>query len=215
MIDTTPKKARLTVDASPANAKIRLLNITPAYESGMILDPGPYHIEVSAPGFKTSREWVTLETNEEKTVEISLAASSAGQQETGTKPSVVVKKDTFVPPPPPPPPSQQVNTLTSEQAKYLRMLESNDSKQQKNAAQLMVRAKYKDTVVLDVVEKVLLNGYKAAGTDRNDQVDTLSWLCKALGASGQSKYRPTLTIVAQNAPHRKLKGYAEKSLQGR
>jgi hypothetical protein len=48
-------------------------------------------------------------------------------------------------------------------------------------------------------------------TDR-DHIDAMSWLCKALGSSGMGKYRSTLSTVANNAPHKKLKGHAEKSL---
>lgn len=77
----------------------------------------------------------------------------------------------------------------------------------------MVKTKFRDTVVLDVVESVLLRGYRASGNQRHDSIDTLSWLCKALGASGQGKYKATLSKVASEATDRKLKGYAEKSLK--
>lgn len=216
VIDTTPKKARLTVNATPTNAKVRILNIPQAYQPGMVLDPGPYHIEVSAPGFKTSRDWVTLGKNEEKNVTTQLVAGSTASEETPVRPPVTVKKEVFSPPPPPPPPppqQQQSSQLSPQQAKYIRMIESNDTRQQKDAAQSMVREKLRDTVVLDVVERALLKGYRVSGNERNDSIDTLSWLCKVLGASGQSKYKATLSKVASEATHRKLQGYAEKSLR--
>lgn len=221
MIDTTPKKAKLTVDTAPANSKVRLLNISKAYERDMILEPGPYHVEVTAPGYKTAKEWITVGANEEKIVTITLTAGNPAADEPPAKPAVTVKRETFTPPPPPqfspPPQAQPMPSLTSEQAKYLRMLETNNTREQKSAAQLMVKSNLRDIVVLDAVEKILLNGYKTSGTDqdRNDTVDTMSWLCKALGASGNSKYRATLTKVASDAPNRKLKGYAEKSLNQR
>lgn len=102
--------------------------------------------------------------------------------------------------------------MTSEQTKYLRMIDSNNAKEQKEAAQLIVKAKLSDTVVLDAVERVLSKGYQMTTNDRDDRIDTLSWLCKALGESGQSKYKAILSKVASEAPHQKLKGYAEKSL---
>jgi hypothetical protein len=86
------------------------------------------------------------------------------------------------------------------------MLEAGE-REWKDAAKQLVRARYRDTVVLDVVERVLLRNYQS-GDD-----DTMSWLCKALGASGQGKYRGTLSKVSESATSRKLKGYAEKSLQ--
>jgi hypothetical protein len=61
------------------------------------------------------------------------------------------------------------------------------------------------------VEQELLKGYQASGGDRG-AVDAMAWLCKALGASGNGKYRGTLQTVAQKAPHRKLQKYAEQSL---
>jgi TolB-like protein len=215
LIDTTPKKAKLTVSASPANAKIRILNISKAYEQGIVLDPGPYHLEVTASGYKTAKEWITLEKNEEKNVAITLNPGSSISDEPATRPAVTGKKDTFVPASPPPQPqasSQPSSQLASEQAKYLRMLESNNTEQQKDAAKLMVKANYRDTVVLDAVEKILLRSYQASANESGERIDTLSWLCKALGASGQSKYKATLSKIASEAPQRKLKGYAEKSL---
>jgi TolB-like protein len=216
LIDTTPKKAKLTVTASPANAKIRILNISKAYEPGVVLDPGPYHLEVTASGYKTTKEWVTLGKNEEKNVTINLHPGSTVPDEAAARPAVSAKKDTFVPAPPPPPQpqaqSQPSSQLTSEQAKYLRMVESNNTEQQKDAAKLMVKANYRDTVVLDAVEKILLRSYQASANESGERIDTLSWFCKALGASGQSKYKATLSKIANEAPQRKLKGYAEKSL---
>lgn len=216
LIDTTPKKAKLTVTASPANAKIRILNISKAYEPGVVLDPGPYHLEVTASGYKTTKEWVTLGKNEEKNVTINLHPGSTVPDEPAARPAVSAKKDTFVPAPPPPPQpqaqSQPSSQLTSEQAKYLRMVESNNTEQQKDAAKLMVKANYRDTVVLDAVEKILLRSYQASANESGERIDTLSWFCKALGASGQSKYKATLSKIATEAPQRKLKGYAEKSL---
>lgn len=211
MVDMTPKKARLTVSASPANAKVRILNIPGAYSPGMELDPGPYHIEVTAAGYKTSREWVTLEKSSEKNLSVTLAAASQNGDDNGASKAAPAGKKaaepTPTPPvavqPPPPPPTPQ---LSAEQAKYIRMLEAGE-REQKDAAKLLVKAKYRDTTVLDVAERVLLRSYQTADDD------TMSWLCKALGASGQGKYKATLSKVATSATSRKLKGYAEKSLE--
>jgi len=218
LIDMTPKKARLTVNVSPANAKIRILNVSKAYEPGVALDPGPYHIEAAATGFKTAREWVTLGKNEDKNFTMTLSAGSSAPNETPVKPTITVKKETFTPPPPPPPTpepqpqTQQSNQLTREQTKYLRMIESNNTNEQKDVAQRMVNAKYRDTLVLDAVERMLLKEYQTT-KNVDDSIDTLSWFCKALGASGQSKYKTTLSKVASEASHQKLKGYAKSSLE--
>ncbi len=53
-------KNHLFVDTIPANANIRILNIQPKYYKGIELDPGKYHIEVSAKRYKTKKLWITL-----------------------------------------------------------------------------------------------------------------------------------------------------------
>ena len=54
----TPKRWGFTVIAEPATAVVALLNGTVAYQSGMLLIPGRYEVEVSAPGFTSHREWI-------------------------------------------------------------------------------------------------------------------------------------------------------------
>ena len=51
----------LSVKTQPENARVRILNIKPRYREGMELAPGRYHVEVSAPGYDTKRQWVTLQ----------------------------------------------------------------------------------------------------------------------------------------------------------
>lgn len=215
MIDTRPMEGRLYVDVTPAGAKIRILNISPSYTRGMVLAPGPYNIEVSAPGYITAKEWITLGLSEEKTVSFSLAASTAAPEK--LRPAPPVPKEDVAPvrkefmPPPPPPRLEQRPAVGAEQAKYLKLLESNNVVDQRDAARMITRANVKDQVVFDAVERALLRGYKMESSDR-EHIDAMSWLCKALGSSGMSKYRSTLNTVANNAPHKKLKGYAEKSM---
>ena len=209
VVDMTPKKARLTVTPTPASAKVRIMNISRTYEPGIELEPGPYHVEVAAPGYRTVREWVTLEKNSDKNLPVSLVASPPGSEDSQPK-AQAVKRETVAAAPPSapasPPPPAPAPQLSAEQSKYIKMLEAGE-REWKDAAKQLVRARYRDTVVLDVVERVLLRNYQS-GDD-----DTMSWLCKALGASGQGKYRGTLSKVAESATSRKLKGYAEKSLQ--
>lgn len=47
-----------SVEAKPGTATIALLDGPEAYRPGMLLVPGYYEVEVSAPGFVTRREWV-------------------------------------------------------------------------------------------------------------------------------------------------------------
>ncbi len=95
--------------------------------------------------------------------------------------------------------------------KYINMLRSNDSTQKVRAAKEIFKSYSHDPQLLYVVNKELLRGYQIKTRDRH-HVDAMAWLCKILGASGQTKYKATLKRVAQEAPSRKLKKYAKKSL---
>jgi len=81
------KKARLGkiyVVTNPSNAKVRVLNLKPKFYQGIKLDPGRYHIEVSAPRYKTEKRWVVVDAGEdenfsfnlEKLVTVSLESKS-------------------------------------------------------------------------------------------------------------------------------------------
>lgn len=60
-IDPAPiPRSKLTIEAIPNHARVRILNIKPRYQAGIELEPGPYHIEVSAPGHVSERFWLTL-----------------------------------------------------------------------------------------------------------------------------------------------------------
>ena len=43
-------------------------------------------------------------------------------------------------------------------------------------------------------------------------MDALSWACKAIGRSGDSRYRNVLKTVSSNAEHAKVRKYAKQSL---
>jgi TolB-like protein len=96
-------------------------------------------------------------------------------------------------------------------ATYIKQIKSENAISQRDAAKRIIRAQLFDASVLDVVEKYLLKGFNANPRDRN-QIDAMAWMCKALGASGKSKYTKTLTKVSKDAESRKLRGYAAKSL---
>jgi len=69
---TTTSKAHLYVDTHPKDAKIRILNIGPAFHQGIELDEGSYHVEVSAEGYETQKMWVSLTAGHEKTLDVRL-----------------------------------------------------------------------------------------------------------------------------------------------
>ena len=79
-----PSKATLslTVQTTPANAKVRVLNIKPKYYDGIELAPGSYHVEVSKGGYQTQRVWVELK--QDKHVEPIVLAKGQSMQAPST-----------------------------------------------------------------------------------------------------------------------------------
>jgi formylglycine-generating enzyme required for sulfatase activity len=63
---------RLYVTSDPKSARVRLLNIGPEFYQGMDLEPGRYHVETSAKGYKTEKQWVALGAGEDKYLVIQL-----------------------------------------------------------------------------------------------------------------------------------------------
>lgn len=57
---TPPARFPLTVNSTPKQARIRIMNIKEKYRPGIALTPGRYHIEVTAPGYAKHLEWVQL-----------------------------------------------------------------------------------------------------------------------------------------------------------
>ena len=58
-ISETPDRWSFSIEAEPSTATVALLNGPEAYRPGMLLAPGQYEVEVSAPGFVAQRERVT------------------------------------------------------------------------------------------------------------------------------------------------------------
>ena len=56
----TSTDGRLFIRTAPEGARIRILNIKPKFDQGMLLAPGPYQIEVSADGYETRNIWITM-----------------------------------------------------------------------------------------------------------------------------------------------------------
>jgi hypothetical protein len=82
---------------------------------------------------------------------------------------------------------------------------------QRRTAENMMHTGYRNTEVLDVMAEVIVEKYPLAG-NQFTLVDSVAWMCRALGNSGNSRYRPVLEKVADDkAAHRKLRGHCEKA----
>lgn len=80
-------KAWLTVLASPADARVRILNIDPRYSAGMALAPGRYHVEVSSSGYEMKQQWIALAVGDDLDVDITLQKAQATPGRSFTDPA--------------------------------------------------------------------------------------------------------------------------------
>jgi len=84
----------------------------------------------------------------------------------------------------------------------------------RDVAQSLYNTGNTNTEVLDVQAETLLERYQRSGEDR-DAVDAVAWMCRALGASGNARYRPVLERVENDkSVHRKARGHCEKAAKG-
>ncbi|WP_339669966.1 bifunctional serine/threonine-protein kinase/formylglycine-generating enzyme family protein [Dasania marina] len=56
----TAKKYPLTIKTEPQHARVKITNIKPAYQNGIKLEQGKYHIEVSAPDYYSQDFWINI-----------------------------------------------------------------------------------------------------------------------------------------------------------
>src|ERR1044071_8552188 len=75
----------------------------------------------------------------------------------------------------------------------------------------MYNTSYSNTEVLDVLAEVTLEKYPQTGADFST-VDSVAWICRALGASANNRYRPILEKISDDkSVHRKLRAHCEKA----
>jgi formylglycine-generating enzyme required for sulfatase activity len=77
--EQTPDNCRLFVNTTPESAKVRILNIKPKFFQGMELLPGKYYIEVSNKEHATSKQWISINQGEQKTIDVVLNPSQKDQ----------------------------------------------------------------------------------------------------------------------------------------
>lgn len=100
---------------------------------------------------------------------------------------------------------------SAEVDKYIEMLGSASLKTRIDAAKFITRSGIIDPKLYNIINEKLLNEYNSKGLN-GDHIDEMSWMCKALAASGSADYAPTLEIIIQTASSNKLKKYAKQSL---
>jgi len=86
----------LTVQPTPADSRVRILNISPSYRPGIRLPSGTYRLEISHAGYQTVTQWVHLR-NQPLTVEVTLPPLASQAKVAMPAPPVAVSE----PQPPP------------------------------------------------------------------------------------------------------------------
>jgi hypothetical protein len=100
------------------------------------------------------------------------------------------------------------NEYTTEQ--YQLIFQGEDQFQHKQAIESLMLAGLNDPIVYDVIETKFQASLGLA--TNKTAIDYSSWLAKALGYSGDEKYRLTLEQVVQGKYHKKLRKYAQEGL---
>lgn len=89
----------LVIEATPSDAQVRVMNISPPYEEGMELEPGVYDIEVSKEGYISERKDVTVEAGSENRFTFALEKAQEGTLVVETEPSDALVRIMNISPP--------------------------------------------------------------------------------------------------------------------
>ncbi len=108
-------------------------------------------------------------------------------------------------------PASANSNQSADVDKYIQMLGSTSFKTRIDAAKLITRSGITDSKLYIIINEKLLTELNTKGLN-SDHIDEMSWMCKALAASGSSKYIPTFEKIIQTANSGKLKKYAKQSL---
>ena len=202
------KTAQLYVNATPSDARIRIMNIVPKFQQGITLNSGRYHIDVSAPAYDSHAEWITLKAGEVRNMAVALKAQKPKVAAVETvKPAAAkaavepVRVKTIKAP----------SNLSGEQKNIAKLLQSNSAIDVRNGAKNVYYHHATSTYLAQVAEQSLLRDYRKETSDRNE-IDALAWLCKALAQTHDQQFKNTLSTVSDSAYHRKVRSYAAKSL---
>lgn len=99
----------------------------------------------------------------------------------------------------------------SKYGKYYGMIRSNNVMQVQEGAKTLYRHYRADPEVINTAADVLAARYNEHPRD-NYFVDGMAYLCNILGVSGQRRFIPLLSKIANDAASRKIRSYAKKNL---
>ena len=86
-LEKSPPKAKLSVQTTPAGAKVRILNIKPVFHQGIELKQGEYLLDAQLNGYATVTQKIRLTPGEDKNVVLTLPkAQKTGKLFVSTEP---------------------------------------------------------------------------------------------------------------------------------
>jgi hypothetical protein len=103
--------------------------------------------------------------------------------------------------------------FNNEENRLAHMLKSEIVAMKRDAAKIIVRSSIIHNDVYHIAAAELENMLTAGSQSEHIYIDTMGWLCKALAASGNPEFVPTLQKVVDGAEDIKLKNHASKSLK--
>lgn len=196
----SPEKAKLVIEPNPKEAFVRILNIVPRYYDGIELDPGRYHVEISALGYLTKTVWVELTRGEEKHLPVDLQPISPASITPGIKPAPVAT-------------AVDESKLSPEINRIIGWLQSYDSRAKRKGAKYVYEKYPNHSELLRVVNEELLKGYQKDMSSSWHHEDAMALLCMVLGKSGKSEFKKTLEMVIKETPSVKVRKHAAQNLK--
>src|SRR5882724_1553553 len=94
--------------------------------------------------------------------------------------------------------------------RYVKQLASGGPSSIHSAAESIYSTGVNDQEVLDVAAESLAQGYRK-NIDSEPYADAMAWVCRALGNSGNGRYKALLTEVSKEAHNKRLKKHCDKS----
>ena len=94
--------------------------------------------------------------------------------------------------------------------RYVKMLANGGPSSMRSAAESIYNTGNTDQDVLDAAAEALTQNYRKNPSSET-YADAMAWLCKALGNSGNARYKAVVEDVANNGESRKLKKHCDKA----
>lgn len=101
------------------------------------------------------------------------------------------------------------NATSAAGQQYITMIVSGGPASLRQASEGIYSTNIREREVLDVVAEAILRDYRKS--DRSAE-DAVAWACRALGQSGDARYRNVLEAVVHDSSSKKLRKYADQAL---